>query len=255
MRVVDFSKQSNQVSDKQLEEQMYSIWVSGSIADNDLQAEEVLASQLGKSLDNRYTLVRAIELPGMEITVPFILVGPTGVQVINASGLSGIYRARQDSWDEMSDDGQKFTPSRPNIIARTLLMAQLVEDYLANEELLVVSTDPILYFFQPGIDVETDQPAVRIVLTDNVGNFINELVQRPEALNSSQINQVLEALEKTSPDQSRVRHFEPSEKKQQRLIGFGKFRLLPWQWLILGIMLLIQILLVIAFVYIVRMTY
>jgi hypothetical protein len=255
MRVVNFSPKNNEASDQKLEERMYKIWVSGAETDIDLQAEEVIIAQLGKSLDNRYTLVRGVELSGMDITIPFILVGPTGLQVINASGLTGIFRAKQDTWEEVSENGQKFSPARPNIIARTILMAQLVEDYLANEQLLVVPIEPILFFFQPGIDVETNEPAVRILLADRLEHFITELVRSPAVLDTDQIAHILDTLAKTSSSRGGAGLVEPSIKKPQKSIGIGKFRLLSWQWIILGLMVLTQILLVIGFVYLVSITY
>jgi hypothetical protein len=255
MRVVNFSPKNNEASDQKLEERMYKIWVSGAETDIDLQAEEVIIAQLGKSLDNRYTLVRGVELSGMDITIPFILVGPTGLQVINASGLTGIFRAKQDTWEEVSENGQKFSPARPNIIARTILMAQLVEDYLANEQLLVVPIEPILFFFQPGIDVETNEPAVRILLADRLEHFITELVRSPAVLDTDQIAHILDTLAKKSSSRGGAGLVEPSIKKPQKSIGIGKFRLLSWQWIILGLMVLTQILLVIGFVYLVSITY
>ncbi|MFU8770896.1 MAG: hypothetical protein ACNA8H_00600 [Anaerolineales bacterium] len=254
MRVVEFYPRSGEDRNHELEERMYRIWVSGSDKDIDLQAEEVLAAQLGKSLDNRYTLFRGVELPGVDVIIPFVLVGPTGVQVFNASGLTGIYRARQEIWEAVSDDGQRFTTIRPNLIARTILIAQLLEDYLANEGLLVISAEPVLYFFQAGIDVGRDESAVRIIIPEDLEQFINELIRTPEILNTEQINRVLDVLLKSSPAYNGIALNEPSTKTDHKLVGIGKLRLRFWQWIVLGLMLIVQILLVIGFIFIIRMT-
>jgi hypothetical protein len=254
MQVIDLSSPNDKERPEELEEKMFRIWISGSERDKDLQAEEVLAAQLAKFLDNSYTLVRGVELPGMDIRIPLVLVGPMGMKVFNASGLTGIFRVRQDSWEAVSGDGQKFTPTRPNIIVRTLLMSQLLEDYLANTNLPGISAQPTLYFSQAGIDVEIETPAVDIVLADSLEQFINQMVESPEALNVDQINGVLDALLKTAPGRSQIDFAKPTSKKIPKLVGFGKYQLLYWQWFVLGTMVFIQILLVISFVFFVLIT-
>jgi hypothetical protein len=254
MRVINLSSPNGKEGPQELEEKMYSIWISRSEKDQDLQAEEVLAAQLSKLLDNRYTLVRGAELPGMEIKIPLILVGPTGVRVFNASGLTGIYRVRQDAWEAVSEDGQKYTPTRPNIVARTLLMTQLLDDYLVKMGYEVISGEPILYFCQPGIDVETDKPALRIVITDKLENYIKEVVESPVTLDDDQVNNVLDALLKTNPDRDGILRHKPTSVKKPKLLGVGKIQLHFWQWIILGIMIIVQILLIITFVILVWIT-
>ncbi len=51
-----------------------------------------------------------------------VLVGPTGIQVIYASALKGVYRAKNDTWSVMDNRSHRFKPAQPNLIARTLLM-------------------------------------------------------------------------------------------------------------------------------------
>jgi hypothetical protein len=254
MRVINFSSLNGKEGPQELEEKMYSIWISGSEKDQDLQAEEVLAAQLGKLLDNSYTLVRSVELSGMDIKIPLILIGPTGIRVFSASGLTGIYRVRQDAWEAVSEDGQKYTPTHPNIVARTLLMTQLLDDYLVKMGHEVISGEPILYFCQPGIDVEIDKPAVRIVITDSLENYINEVVESPVTLDDDQVNSVLDALLKTNTDRDRIIRSKPTASKKPKLLGVGKIQLHFWQWIILGIMIIVQILLIVTFVILVLIT-
>ena len=252
MRVIDLSPQNNDDSPHKLEDRIFRFLAYSSDTDKDLQAEEVLVTQVRKLLDDRYSMVRSFVVPGIDITIPFVLVGPSGVQVINVSGLTGVYRIKHDIWEEMSDDGQKFTSARPNIVARTLLMAKLVEDYLENEVLL--SVEPTIFFSQHGIDVESDESAVRVILIDSLEDFISELIQDDAVLDNNGIKRVLDILGRTSRGNNEAAQITSIDRKKHALVGFGKLRLYYWQWIVLGMLVLIQILLLIGFVILVMTT-
>ena len=59
----------------------------------DMQAQETVVSRLENALDDSFTLIRNHILPGLDIPIPLTLVGPSGVHVIYASGIKGIYQA------------------------------------------------------------------------------------------------------------------------------------------------------------------
>ena len=66
----------------------------------DLIAQDKFISLLQKDIDQRSTLIRDFTLPDVEITIPFILVGPPGVNVILITREliikpSGIYRSEE----------------------------------------------------------------------------------------------------------------------------------------------------------------
>lgn len=156
------------------------------------QAQEVLIAGLQRLLDNQYILLRKISLRGVDITIPLILLGPSGVWVIYASPLKGIYRAKDDQWEKL--DGQKLQPARPNLITRTQLMAKAVESYLAERGFQGVEVSPGLFFSDPGIHVDTSRPAVRVIPPDGLQRFASSLIQGGYRVNPETIQRMVNVL-------------------------------------------------------------
>jgi hypothetical protein len=140
------------------------------------EAQDYVVSALNKVLDNQFVLLRNITLEGPDIPIPLILLGPAGIQVICASTAKGVYRAKEGVWEKLDDRSQHFQIDRPNLLERTLLMARALDTYLANQKLELPAAEPVLFFSDPGIHIDTTRPIVRVLMADALDRYIAGLV-------------------------------------------------------------------------------
>src|SRR6188474_1362196 len=74
---------------------------------NELQAQQAIINYFDRQLEKGYTLIRNYTLGKSGITVPIILLGPSGIHVIHVAYLKGRYEARGDAWNVASGEGYK----------------------------------------------------------------------------------------------------------------------------------------------------
>jgi hypothetical protein len=140
------------------------------------EAQDYVVNALNKVLDNQFVLLRNITLEGPDIPIPLILLGPAGIQVIYASTATGVYRAKEGVWEKLDDRRQHFQIDRPNLLERTMLMARALDTYLANQKIELPAVEPVLFFSDPGIHIDTTRPIVRVLMADALDRYIAGLV-------------------------------------------------------------------------------
>jgi len=241
--------------------------LSQSWSQKEAHAQEVVINALQKVLDNKYVMLREVTLEGPDIPIPLILIGPSGVQVIYASILKGVFRAKEDVWEELDDRTQKFSIARPNLLTRTLLMARAVNTYLAEHGHKLPEVEPVLFFSDPGINVETTRPVVRIVQMDALDRFVAGLLQSQTNLEPEAVQKIANALagdqvdlgQKPMIDERDAFAFRdlPPDKPQSLTPKVvidssepGFLKRIPFsgrQWLVLGLIILVTIIVLVAF--------
>ncbi len=149
-------------------------------------------------MDNRYVILRNVQLEGLDIPIPLILVGPTGARVIYPSASRGVYRARGETWEQMDDRAQVYRAATPNLISRTQLMAQAVSAYLTGRDMPLPEVEPVLMFSDPGTHVETVRPLVRVVLVDGLERFVAGLLQSRSYLDKENVQKIVVLLTQLS---------------------------------------------------------
>jgi hypothetical protein len=160
---------------------------------NRIQAQDTVIEIIGKQLAAGYTLLRNITLPGTEINLPLVLVGPPGVFLINVTHEHGVYQAKDDEWGTMV--GDRFVPAGINQIGRTSTFGRVLQRYLdiqGFKGMLVVES--ILMAADPGMHIESTRPAVRIVMSDALERFAASLAQGRVLLNAPVINSIVQAI-------------------------------------------------------------
>jgi len=158
-----------------------------------LQVQQKAIAILGKHLDKRFTLIRNHTLENSKITIPLILIGPPGIQVIFATHLQGSYRAKNDSWGVVS--GGKFKESGINILKRTAQFGKAVTVYLKRKGLeLTEGIEPILLSVNPAMHIASERPLVRIVMSDAAERFAASLSQNPPVMTVEDVHEVAEAI-------------------------------------------------------------
>jgi hypothetical protein len=266
MRIVDNSTQDRAGKKSELLNRARSR-LSQSWSQKEAHAQEVVINALQKVLDNKFVMLREVTLEGPDIPIPLILVGPTGVHVFYASTLKGVFRAKEDVWEELDDRTQKFGIARPNLLTRTLLMARSVHTYLEEHSYKLPEVEPVLFFSDPGINVEITRPVVRIVQMDALDRYVAGLLQSQSNLEAETVQKIVNSLagepvdlgQKPLIDERDAFAFRdlPPEKPKRVAPKVvmdhsepGLLKRVPFssrQWLVLGLLIVVTIIVLIAF--------
>jgi hypothetical protein len=239
----------------------------------DFQAQELVISSLQKVLDNRYIVLRNVVLEGLDIPIPLVLVGPSGVRVLYISSVRGVYRVRGISWEILDERQQRFKNSLPNLVTRTQLLGRAVETFLANRDRPVPAIEATIVFTDPGVHVESVRPAVRVVLMDGLDRFVNALLQSRNVLSAEETQSVVDLLSsnltiRSSAGKGQERDafsfqdeagsskismpgFVRAPNDEPVLRVMKKIPITPRQWIVLGCMMAVNIFLLIILVIVV----
>jgi hypothetical protein len=131
----------------------------------ELEAQKVVIAHLTRVLGKGYTAIRNQTLGASGIIVPLSLVGPAGIYAIYVTNLHGTYQAKGDSWGQVF--GINFQPARVNILTRTRLLARALQAFIEHQGVkLPKPVEPVILAANPGLQIESLQPVVRVVMAD-----------------------------------------------------------------------------------------
>jgi len=228
------------------------------------QGEETVLARFQRGLDNRFIMLRNHQLEKLGPPFPPILVGPAGLAVLNISQEKGFFKAKDDSWWRMNKNSHRFDPARPNLIKQSQEYAKKLAMLLDVRGKVHPEVTPILIFANPGVNIETINPAIRIVLMDGIDSLISTFLKSEEVLRPIQINYLAETLEVMANPEKAIPKGEGEDFFGQDLIlpdkktppkppaipvpteipippVEEKLQLSSKQWIILGVLLIITI--------------
>lgn len=235
----------------------------------DMKAQDNVISSLEKLLDNRYVMLRNVSLEGLDVPIPLILVGPTGVRVLYPSAARGVFRARGDAWEQMDNTRQVFRALAPNLLTRAMLMAQAVSAFLVVRELPMPEIEPVLIFVDPGTHVDTVRPEVRVVTMDGLERYLAGVVQSRPYLEKEDVQKVVDVFMQSmghpgmgageAPKRDVFTFTDEMERQQPTILDrlprgervvstLNKIPFNTRQWLLLGMLVVIDILVLVGFV-------
>ena len=148
----------------------------------EIKSQQVVIEILNNNLAKGYTLLRNITLPGSKATIPLILVGPAGVNVIFVTNLKGNYEAKGDNWSLI--EGNKVQTTQSNLLVITSRMARAIQRYLDKQGIEISNVDGILVAADPGMHIDSVRPIVRVVLSDAIEHFAVTLNNSSASLDS-----------------------------------------------------------------------
>ncbi len=258
MIIKDLSTFLDEKGEINLVERIRGTFRYGSIWFADMQAQELIIKRLKPALDDEFTLIRNLNLPGLDVSIPLILVGPPGVQVITASALKGIFQAKGEQWRVMNTTSRRFRLAKPNLVNRSLLLAQAVARNIKQAGFESVPVEPVVIFSDPGVHVDTKSPATRIVMSDAIDRFAASIATAPAVTPVEDLHQIVTGL--VSPTRQ-PRSTDPEEERRiQEAFGLtrptaapsatteitvpvlGSLRFTNRQWLILAAMVVVDVL-------------
>jgi hypothetical protein len=194
MIVKDFSTFLDEKNEVSLTERMRGTIRYGSTWYTDIQAQELVITHLQSALDDNFILLRNSTLPGLDVPIPITLIGPPGVQVIYTSSIKGIFQAKGELWLSMGSGARRFREAKPNLVNRCLLLAQAVRRHLERFEFGNVPIDAVNMFTDPGIHVDTKNPATRIVMIDALDRYAASLPKATNMLTVETVQKVVDVL-------------------------------------------------------------
>ncbi len=249
------------------------VWLQPFLPPLRLTPSENVVQELERLLDDRFVLLCDVRLVGVDHPVPFVLIGPPGIYTLLISEVRRMYRAVQDAWEIYDIKGKKYRSARPNLLRHAALYAHLVQEKVNALGAGMPAVQALLIFADAGIHVDMDKPSVRIVLADAIQRLAVNLSRSERVLTREQVNHVVEYLlrggsatpsaqedaeiqdafsfrdlDEEKPRAPSLLSRLPSEEPRViRKVG-QRFAWSKRQWIIFGVLLLINILILSALI-------
>ena len=225
MKIIDKTPLLDEKGELTLAQRIKGMFQYGFSWPNELNGQKAIITFFDRQLEKGYTLIRNLSLGQSGIMVPMILLGPTGIHVIQVIFLRGRYEVRGDTWNV--EAGEKFKPAPVNLVQQTMRMAHAVQAFIERQGVkLPVSPEPVLIAGEPGLHIETVRPAVRAVMIDGIKSFVTGLTSASIVLSAEQVFDYTERLlnprvpkkVSVSPNTSPAQGYAPQEVSRARAI-------------------------------------
>jgi hypothetical protein len=143
----------------------------------ELEAQKTVIAQLDRSLEKGFVLIRNFTLPNSEIVIPIILIGSGGIWIIYITKDKGNFEAKGDQWNVVNNDG-KSLPASINFIDRVSKLGIVFQKYLKKQKVEMPNPlEAVLIAADPGAQIESVRPIVRVVRSDAIKQFASSLLQ------------------------------------------------------------------------------
>ncbi len=159
----------------------------------ELEVQKAIVSYFDRQLEKGYTLIRNMPLGASGIVIPIILVGPAGIFVISVANLKGRYEATGEAWNV--DSGKGFKPAPVNLVSITLRMARALKVFIERQGTkLPVEIEPVLIAGDPGLHIESNRPAVRVMMIDGIKSFVTGLATARPVISTESVFEMTERI-------------------------------------------------------------
>ncbi len=160
----------------------------------ELEAQKTVIAQLDRMLEKGFVLIRNFTLPNSEIVIPLILVGSSGIFVLLVTPAKGQFEAKGDQWNTVNTDGTSL-PARRNLIDLIAKLARAFQKYLESQKInLQVPVEAVLIASDPGAQIESIRPVVRVLRSDAIKQFAGSLLQARPVLRTDSIYDLAERI-------------------------------------------------------------
>lgn len=137
-----------------------------------IQGEEVVTWELSH-LSDEFVLLNDVMLPGGSGNIDHIVIGPTGVFVIETKNYSGKYVCYGDRWF-FQGRRQKYDVSSVSVQARN--NARVLANLLHSSG-FTADVNPIIVFAHPSVQLWLHSPTVPVLKNGHICSFL--LAQKP----------------------------------------------------------------------------
>ena len=275
MRVIERSEYRDEKGEISLENRIRGTLRFGFSWYGDMEAQEQFTVRLQRHLSDDHLLLRNAQLPGTDLIVPLILLSPQGVRAILASNKKGIFRAKKDDWFTFNNRSRRFQRSRPNLQSYAMANAQAVHSYLQGHGVPLPEVEPVLAFTDPKTHVDSANPEVRIVQADAFDHFASNLKKFQPIMDQEDIRELSalildppkpepeaepepmeeetaepgneDAAKPRPPTSDELDPFRLEDSPAARQAEAGRFSFSRNQWILIGLLALMELLIVIVF--------
>lgn len=146
-----------------------------------LKAEDSAVATIDTELDERFTLLRNVDLP-LVGPIGMIIVGPTGVHTIANYHAAGMFKAEGHAWLEYDRTQMQFARSADNPIETARAAASYLRELLHTRGLPVPSVEATVLLTNPRTQLTLEGPAVNTVTPKDVGRFATSTILGREVI-------------------------------------------------------------------------
>ncbi|NWG08188.1 MAG: NERD domain-containing protein [Chloroflexi bacterium] len=159
----------------------------------ELEVQKAIIAFFDRQLEKGYTLIRNMPLGASGIVIPMILLGPAGIFVISVSYLKGRYEAKGEAWNV--DSGRGYKPAPENLIQTTRRMARALTVFIERQGVKVpTEIEPVLIAGDPGLHIESNRPAIRVMMIDGIKSFVTGLATARPVLSAESVFEMTERI-------------------------------------------------------------
>jgi hypothetical protein len=152
----------------------------------ELEAQKSVISQLDRLLDKGFVLIRNFNLPGSDIVIPIILIGPGTLSVIFVTTVKGHFEAKGSEWNTVNNGIS--SPAGRNLIDLLGKLTRAFQKYLQIHNIKIpMQAEPVLIASDPGANVDSVRPTVRVVRSDAIKQFASTVNQASPVLRAEQV--------------------------------------------------------------------
>lgn len=152
----------------------------------ELEAQKSVISQLDRMLDKGFVMIRNFNLPGSDIFIPIILIGPGSLSVIFVAAVKGHFEAKGDDWNIVTNG--VASPAKRNLVALLSKLTRAFQKYLQIQNIKIpMQAEAVLIASDPGANIDSIRPSVRVIRSDAIKQFANSLNQASPVLRAEQV--------------------------------------------------------------------
>jgi hypothetical protein len=183
----------------------------------ELDAQKTVIAQLERTFEKGFVLIRNFTLPNSEIVIPIILIGVGGVWVIYVTNVKGNFEAKGDQWNTVNNDG-KALPAPVNYISRVAQLGTVFQKFLKIQKVEMPNpVESVLIAADPGAQIDSVRPMVRVVRSDAIKQFASSLLQARPVWRTDFIHELADRIiDPTPPEELKALSPIPAQSSPQR---------------------------------------
>lgn len=180
---------------------------------SELEAQKKVIAYLDRVLEKGFVLIRNFTLPDSEIVIPLILIGPGSLSVILVSPVKGQFEAKGADWNIITNG--VAAPASRNLIDLVGKLKRVFQKYMQVHNINIpLEPEPVLIASDPGAQIESLRPNVRVVRSDAIKQFANTLSQASPVLRTDLISIIADLI--IEPQPKTIQPSEPDATPEER---------------------------------------
>ncbi len=180
---------------------------------SELEAQKRVIAYLDRVLEKGFVLIRNFPLPDSEIVIPLILIGPGSLSVILVSPVKGQFEAKGADWNIITNG--VAAPASRNLIDLVGKLSRVFQKYMQVHNINIpMQPEPVLIASDPGAQIESVRPLVRVVRSDAIKQFANTLSQASPVLRTDLISIIADLI--IEPQPKTIQPSEPDATPEER---------------------------------------